>query len=535
MGKVAGQLSALVLALCCALLICMCVSGFTTQPVHRARVGCKRGVLTTIHMNMAFAELEQALTALSLSTAKTRLAIDACVRVGWENTAEVLAFAKDFESQPEAMGRILIGDFGLPPLEAHALRSGLMFLLKEKAQEQEQGLQEQGLQEQGLQGLQTLQGVQGLQGLGMGARAGAALVGGAGEGAEHPVVPSVANAGAGVGVGVDAGAGAGAGAGADAGAGAGAGVGVGVDADTGVSMEVRTVKVKSHYKKVVVNSKQKNRRAAGQTTFTYALSTMLGSESASGGSGGSMGSGSMHMGSTGMGSGESGGSMGSMGTLRLRGSPVFEELADFNRFMTSPGASAQELPIRSTTALVYLRHADLFLGWFAALATAPSAPVYFSVPFLAPASASAKAVDSATSVPKLGASSTFAAVAAASAEALQSGSLSLRTVFPTKEKASAAAVYEYIQWLRNVRKISTSYEANVLRGLIKLAKFRFSQESLSDPGYGEKSFEDIPLVRELRKLHSDANRRQVCGMVLYGVCHMSYVICYMSYVICHMS
>ncbi|KAJ1432706.1 hypothetical protein B484DRAFT_327140 [Ochromonadaceae sp. CCMP2298] len=168
------------------------------------------------------------------------------------------------------------------------------------------------------------------------------------------------------------------------------------------------------------------------------------------------------------------GSVGSVGTLR--GSPVFEELKDFERFMTQPGASAQELPIRHSTAQVYMRHADLFLGWFAALATAPAPPAPAPAPALTPAPASALAP-----APRQ----------------------------MHRERASAAAVYEYVQWLRGVRKISTSYEANVLRGLTKLAKFRFSQESLTDPSYGQKSFEDIPLVRELRKLHSDANRRQL--------------------------
>jgi hypothetical protein len=63
--------------------------------------------------------------------------------------------------------------------------------------------------------------------------------------------------------------------------------------------------------------------------------------------------------------------------------------------------------------------------------------------------------------------------------------------------------------LRSERKISVSYEANLLRGLIKLLKFRFARESQSDPAYGGgKSFDDIPVVRELRKLHRDANKRQ---------------------------
>jgi hypothetical protein len=61
-------------------------------------------------------------------------------------------------------------------------------------------------------------------------------------------------------------------------------------------------------------------------------------------------------------------------------------------------------------------------------------------------------------------------------------------------------------WLRKSRSISASYEANILRGLTKLVKFRFAKESTADPSYGQKSFEDIPLIREIRRLYTDANK-----------------------------
>ena len=46
----------------------------------------------------------------------------------------------------------------------------------------------------------------------------------------------------------------------------------------------------------------------------------------------------------------------------------------------------------------------------------------------------------------------------------------------------------------------------MIRGLIKVAKYRFSNESFTH--YGEKPYEDIPLIKELRKLHSMANGKQ---------------------------
>lgn len=53
--------------------------------------------------------------------------------------------------------------------------------------------------------------------------------------------------------------------------------------------------------------------------------------------------------------------------------------------------------------------------------------------------------------------------------------LSLSSVFPDKSRESAKPVFEFIKWLKDKRKISVSYEANVLRGLTKLIKFRFAK------------------------------------------------------------
>jgi hypothetical protein len=140
------------------------------------------------------------------------------------------------------------------------------------------------------------------------------------------------------------------------------------------------------------------------------------------------------------------------------------ELEDFYQFMTEPHPLSQETPIRKTTADVYMRHARLFLGW------------YVKTHYVA------KTEDSLT--------------------------LSLTSSFKSSNRESVKPIFDFLQWLRKSRGISVSYEANMLRGIIKLAKFRFATESNTDTSYGGKSFEDIPLIREMRKLHRDANRRQ---------------------------
>lgn len=136
--------------------------------------------------------------------------------------------------------------------------------------------------------------------------------------------------------------------------------------------------------------------------------------------------------------------------------PALEaELEAFRTYMTEMSPTSQESPIRQATAVVYERHARLFLGWFVR----------------------------------------------------NGGQASITSAFPTKDKSGAKHAFDFIKWMRSERKISGNYEANLVRGMTKLAKYRFSLESTSDPTYGEKSFDDIPVVRELRKVHRDANAR----------------------------
>lgn len=144
-------------------------------------------------------------------------------------------------------------------------------------------------------------------------------------------------------------------------------------------------------------------------------------------------------------------------------STISSQLDGFYLFMTRPATLNQEDPIRPATADIYMRHARQFLGWYATTYNITSET---------------------------------------------QDDLSIYTVFPDKERNSADPILDFIIWLRSNRKISVSYEANFLRGLIKLLKFRFSKESQCDPSYGEKSFDDIPIIREVRKLHRDANKRQ---------------------------
>ncbi|KAL3907992.1 MAG: hypothetical protein SGILL_008652, partial [Bacillariaceae sp.] len=138
----------------------------------------------------------------------------------------------------------------------------------------------------------------------------------------------------------------------------------------------------------------------------------------------------------------------------------------FYDFMTKPSTLSQEDPIRPATAKIYMTHAKLFLGWCIKVNNHDDSPVSND-----PASAS------------------------------------IYDIVPNKEKESADRIIQFVLWLRS-RDVSVSYEANLLRGIIKLLKFRFAKESESDPLDGKNTFDDIPVIREVRKLHRDANKRQ---------------------------
>ena len=163
---------------------------------------------------------------------------------------------------------------------------------------------------------------------------------------------------------------------------------------------------------------------------------------------------------------------------------IKRELESFLTFMTEANVYSQESPIRFSTAQVYIRHARLFLGWLLGhkLESADKEMMHINI--------SCWNHD-------INRSDDFK---------ISTTELSLHHVFYSKEKEAATVVFEFLKWLRTERKVSASYESNMIRGLIKLAKFRFSTESQVEIGYGGKIFDDIPFIRELRKLHRDATK-----------------------------
>ena len=173
------------------------------------------------------------------------------------------------------------------------------------------------------------------------------------------------------------------------------------------------------------------------------------------------------------------------------------ELEEFYRFMTQPTPYAQEDPIREATAKVYIRHAKLFLGWYL--------NKYSQM--------EQQNGDQTGDQPKSDhdGMNQGASQDDQSTLSYNDRTVSLFEIIPNKEKDSATPLIDFILWLRSARDVSVSYESNMLRGLIKLLKYRFARESRSDSNYsdgGKVTFDDIPIIRELRKIHRNANQRQ---------------------------
>ncbi|KAL7434245.1 hypothetical protein ACHAXM_003964 [Skeletonema potamos] len=209
---------------------------------------------------------------------------------------------------------------------------------------------------------------------------------------------------------------------------------------------------------------------------------------------------------------------------------LFEELENLWSFMTVHQASSvvSEPPIRERTAEVYMRHARLFLGWVVDArkniidkdllndinagdtdevksVTKSSSPLTTST---SKASVLSEAIDVRKAIwrrvqQRIGKDAT--------AEDMKRN-LSLTDIFLDQNTESATSVVQYILWLRAERSISSNYEANILRGLIKIVKFRFAGElSLSNNAVrsttSKTPLDDIPVIIELRKFHRDAGNR----------------------------
>ncbi|KAL3764320.1 hypothetical protein ACHAW5_008917 [Stephanodiscus triporus] len=202
--------------------------------------------------------------------------------------------------------------------------------------------------------------------------------------------------------------------------------------------------------------------------------------------------------------------------------------------------------IREETARVYMTHARLFLGWIVdargvlppqprsgaggregvdETSRSPSSSYSFSSPMKSNVVGSVRELVWANALRRTSSSLLSASQNDDGEDKMRylKRSLSLCDIFPNPSAESASSVLQYLLWLRSERCISQNYEANILRGMIKLVKFRFADEiTSSSPSSSPwtrpitngamtmaapSSLDDLPIVIELRKLHREAGNR----------------------------
>jgi hypothetical protein len=145
------------------------------------------------------------------------------------------------------------------------------------------------------------------------------------------------------------------------------------------------------------------------------------------------------------------------------------DLSDFYTFMTDPPIRVQEPAIRKATAAGYRDCAARFFGWYLLHTQSYSA---------------------------------------AMKDAPDWRAFGLKTMFPNTTVEMIEPIFNYIRWMRRERKISSSYEHTVLRGMGKLMKYRFHELSnMTHPSFGMRTYDDIPAVTELRRFHNQAKKR----------------------------
>ena len=84
---------------------------------------------------------------------------------------------------------------------------------------------------------------------------------------------------------------------------------------------------------------------------------------------------------------------------------------------------------------------------------------------------------------------------------------SLSMLFPSMKASAADVTFDYLQYLTVERGISANYELLITRSCIAAAKFMYGAKSKFQPGEDALPYQDIPLIKELRRLAKDAKSR----------------------------
>ena len=164
--------------------------------------------------------------------------------------------------------------------------------------------------------------------------------------------------------------------------------------------------------------------------------------------------------------------------LHARDTPpgLARELDDFLRFWTVRFPGQQQQPVALVTAEKYVDHLRRMLGWAV----------------------------SEGKIEREGAVSSESEEENLPLSESTPRDLSLRDLIPDSSREGASLVMEYAAWLARARGVSPHTEGLAVRSALSAAKFLFHSESKARVAAGERPYQDLEVVAELRGMSREA-------------------------------
>ena len=171
-----------------------------------------------------------------------------------------------------------------------------------------------------------------------------------------------------------------------------------------------------------------------------------------------------------------------------------KELEDFHRFWTVRFPGQQQQPVVAVTADKYVDHLRRMLGW----AVSEGKVARRS------GSGSEKGAAKNRGGDGDGGGGGGGGEEKTSLSAAAPEHLSLRDLIPTSSREGASLVMEYAAWLARARGVTPHTEGLAVRSALSAAKFLFHPESRARVAAGERPYQDLEVVAELRGMSREA-------------------------------
>jgi len=180
--------------------------------------------------------------------------------------------------------------------------------------------------------------------------------------------------------------------------------------------------------------------------------------------------------------------------LHARDTPpaLARELEDFHRFWTVRFPGQQQQPVAAVTADKYVDHLRRMLGWAVAEGKVTREG-------RGGAAGDAGGDGDARAAGRSGEAGERLPLSAAAPR-----DLSLRDLVPSSSREGASLVMEYAAWLARARGVTPHTEGLAVRSALSAAKFLYHSQSKARVAAGERPYQDLEVVAELRGMSREA-------------------------------